>query len=163
MGSSSYSTSSSLNPISDNKPTLSDSPTDIFQNRTSNINESTVGESLFGDSVGYGSIRRAISNSGPSLTDSNLSYNLSGGSSITDGGAVMAMFNIASKALDLNSPVSMLQAMNDAKSGASGVSSGSEVVDDTLSWIKEFLTENKTLLIGGGLVLAYLIYKGVSK
>lgn len=160
MGSSS--TSQSSNPVSDIKPNLQDSPTDFFINRTNTAVGSNIGESLLGDSLGAGYMAKSSTNMGDSLTNSHQAFNLSGGSSITDGGAIMAMFNLAKDVVDKSSASSIIQALQGEKTGG-GVSSGSEAVDGALQDAKDFILKNKTILIVGGLLIGYLIYKGVSK
>lgn len=159
----SVSTSQSLtsNPLSDIKPTLENSPTDYFVNESTSIQSGYLAKSVTGDANTNGTMQKATSLYGDSLTNSSLNYSLSGGSSIVDGGAIMAMFNLASRAIDMNSPVSILESLNQAKSGAAAQTG--DPVEDTMAKIKDFITENKTLFILGGLVVGYLIYKGVSK
>lgn len=160
----SYSSSQSSNPVADNKPTLSDSPTDIFNNQVKTFTGSRVAESVYGDSASQ-NLTKSSSMYGPSLTGSSQTYTLSGGSSITDGGATMAMFNLASEVVKQNSLSGLLQTMqggglNTATSAANTVAAAN---GDVIAKIKEFLSQHKGAVIAGGLLLGFLIYKGFAK
>jgi hypothetical protein len=160
MSSSSKSTSS--NPLSDIKPTLSDSPTDFFINRTANNVGSNVSESLLGDSVTRGNL--AKSTFGDSLTGSSQNITLGKGATITDGGATMAMFNLASKVVEQNNLSNLVQTMqgggvNTATSAGATSAAGGDIV----AKIKDFYSEHKGAVIAGGLLLGFLVYKGFAK
>jgi len=160
----SYSTSISANPISDIKPTLSDSPTENFINKSVTASNSRITESLYGD-VAAQDLNKATSQFGAALNNSTQNITLSGGSSIVDGGAIMGMFNLASKAIEQNSLAGLLQTMqgggmNTAASAANTVAAAN---GDVVAKIKEFFKDHKGAVIAGGLLLGFLVYKGVTK
>lgn len=161
MGSS-VSTSQSSNPLSDIKPTLENSPTDFFINRSNTNTGSNVAESLLGDVVTRGNNEKINSTFGPALNRSNLTMNLSGGSSITDGGAIMAMFNLASESIKANQGATSLLAGQQAAAVKQAEESNNDL---SKMWedVKSFLSENKSLMMLGGLFVGYLLYKGVTK
>lgn len=159
----SISNSQPITAQSDLMPTLNDSTAANLITRSTNATASSLSESMYGDSLTGSNAYKSNSLYGDSLTNSSQNINLSGASSIVDGGAIMAMFNLASKAIDLNSPVSILESLNKERGGGTVGQAASEAVEDVASKIKDFVTENKTIFILGALVVGYLVYKGVSK
>lgn len=161
----SYSTSQSSNPLNDIKPTLSDSPTDFFINRTATNTGSNVAESLLGDTVARGNLAKSASTFGDSLTGSTQNITLGRDASITDGGAIMAMFSLASKVVEQNNLSNLVQTMqgggvNTATSAATPSAVGGT---DIVAKIKDFYSEHKGAVIAGGLLLGFLVYKGFAK
>lgn len=161
--------SNSQTPTADLKPTI-DAPVENVQTKMQTLNASNLSESLYGDVAGTNSsVNKLASNLGDVMQNSTVYKNqtVTGGGSIVDGGAIMAMFEITKKAIDnYSGATNVMQAKQAEAVKAAAEQKQSEAAaasDDWLVKIKEFIKNNQAVIIAGGLLGGYLIMQGFKK